>query len=94
VKMHRWRNPDGQEWACVAYDHGPFCRRCQPVTETLYGLLENVRLGRMEIVGANPDGEFKFRLTAEGEARAEDLIHNDPEMADLWARLETKEQQL
>lgn len=29
--MHYWTTPDGQRWACDAYDHGPFCRLCTKV---------------------------------------------------------------
>lgn len=73
ITLHRWTNRTGDEWACIASDHGPFCRLCQPVTGTLAALLENVMDARMEIVAMEPDGEFRFRLTAAGERYVEQM---------------------
>jgi len=81
VTLHRWTNPTGDEWACIASDHGPFCRLCQPVTGTLAALLENVMDARIEIVGAKPDGEFLFRVTEAGERYVEQMIGDDHEPA-------------
>jgi hypothetical protein len=77
--LHRWAHASGEEWACIATDHGPFCRLCQPVTGTLAALLENVMDARMEIVGMRPDGEFLFSLTAEGIRQVEHMLnrHDD-----------------
>jgi len=77
ITLHRWTNPTGDEWACIANDHGPMCRLCQPVGGTLAALLENVMDVRMEIVGMEPDGEFRFRLTPEGERYVEQMIGDD-----------------
>lgn len=74
MNLVRWTNRDGQEWACVAYDHGPMCRRCQIVDDTLAACLENVEMGNMEIVGADEDGQFKLRVTEQGEERVRELI--------------------
>lgn len=84
TELHRWIQDD-QEWACAAYDHGPFCRLCQRVDGTLRHLLENVDAGFMEVVGARSDGDVEFRLTPAGEERARSLIKGmggDPDDAD------------
>lgn len=75
--LHRWTNPTGDEWACIASDHGPMCRLCQPVTGTLAAILENVMDARMEIAAMNPDGEFQFRLTPEGKRYVEQMTGDD-----------------
>lgn len=72
-KLHRWHDVDGNEWACAVYDHGPFCRLCQPCDGTLSALLENVAEGRMTFK-QDPNGEFRFRLTEAGQQAAADLI--------------------
>lgn len=74
ITLHRWTNPTGDEWACIASDHGPMCRLCQPVSGTLAALLENVMDVRMEIVGMKSDGEFQFRLTPEGKRYVEHMV--------------------
>jgi hypothetical protein len=67
-ELHRWTR-NGQEWACGAYDHGPFCRLCTPVDATLALILKNVDAGRMEFVGTDTDGEMRFRVTPGGQRR-------------------------
>lgn len=81
-RLHRWANPDGQEWACMAYDHGPMCRLCRPVDETLAALLEHVEEGRA-LPRQRPDGEFEFKLTQKGVAAAEDLLSRSPEAVEF-----------
>lgn len=71
--LHRWTE-FGKEWACACYDHGAFCRLCQPVEGTLALLLGHVDNGLMEVVGAASDGDIRFRLTPAGEAAARDAI--------------------
>jgi hypothetical protein len=73
VTVHRWTQ-DGQEWVCAAYDHGPFCRLCQPVDDVIAACLENVDLGFMEIVGHDPDGQLRLGMTEAGNARVRTLI--------------------
>lgn len=85
--IHVWEEPvEGQVWACCAYDHGPFCRLCQRVDETLMALLQNVQQGMMD-AKAGPDGEFQFKMTVKGTAKVEDTISTDPAMAMFWARI-------
>lgn len=74
IVLLRWASIDGQEWACIAYDHGPFCRRCQAVDATAIACLENVVDGLFEIVGQDDGGDFILRLTDKGNRRAERLI--------------------
>lgn len=77
-RLHRWTQ-DGEEWACAAWGHGPFCRLCQrldPDDEnyaTTLALFANVDAGLME-VNADSDGSFRFRLTEAGERRVELMI--------------------
>lgn len=73
VTVHRWTQ-DGQEWICAAYDHGPFCRLCQRVDWVLAACLENVDLGFMKIVGTDPDGQLRLRMTDAGSAKVRTLI--------------------
>lgn len=73
--LHRWTQRDGDEWACAVYDHGPHCRLCQPVVETLAAIFENVDAGNMEfdhVDGAT--GELSFRMTDQGQERAREAI--------------------
>lgn len=77
-ELHRWTDRSGQHWACGAYDHGPMCRLCTPVDETLALLLENLDAGRIEFVGTDPDGELQFRVTPGGQRRIDELLaHRD-----------------
>lgn len=74
-KLHRWTQSDG-EWACAAYDHGPFCRMCQPVApddSILRGMLDSVQGGHME-VRTLPTGELEFKMTETGTARAREIV--------------------
>lgn len=86
-RLHRWTDRDGQEWACMAYDHGPMCRLCQRVDETLGACLELVEEGKAE-PRQRPAGEFEFKLTQKGRAVAEDVIGGSPEGAALWKQLQ------
>ena len=86
AELHRWTGSDGQEWACGVYDHGPFCRLCQPVEGALALILANVDEGLMEFANATSSGELRFRLTEEGEQRADALVRDDPEAFDLMMR--------
>lgn len=85
--VHVWTDAQGQRWACAAYDHGPFCRLCQRADDVLIDILANVRDGLMD-VKAGPDGSLSFKATVKGNARAEDMINTDPEMAALYARVQ------
>jgi hypothetical protein len=72
--IHMWeQSGTGERWACCAYDHGPMCRLCQPVDEMLGALLESCADGDM-LARAEPDGQFTFKSTAKGNAKAENLI--------------------
>lgn len=87
--VHVWtQEGDDQEevWACCAYDHGPFCRLCQPVDDVLLALLANVEDGRMRC-RAKSDGEFEFQMTQKGNAAVEGMLATDPEIVELWGRL-------
>ena len=86
-KLHRWIDVDGQAWACSEYDHGVFCRRCQPVDDTLDSLLQNVVDGLMDTRQNPATGEFQFRTTDEGDRRVRHLIENDDDAGALWRRL-------
>lgn len=74
ITLHRWTNPTGDEWACVASDHGPMCRLCQPVDGALAACLENVMDGWFEIVGCDPSGDFQFKVTENGNRRVRQMI--------------------
>lgn len=86
--LHRWTDEAGQEWACMVYDHGPFCRLCRPVDETLRACLNLVEEGKAE-PRQGPDG-FEFKLTQQGHAAAEDLLSTNPEAAAMWADLQKR----
>lgn len=66
-------DPVIRRWACMAYDHGPLCRRCQSMDEVLEAMLENVLDGRM-IPRQRPDGQFEFKMTEAGNQAAGALI--------------------
>jgi hypothetical protein len=65
--IHVWTNKAGETWACAAADHGPMCRLCRRVGDTLGALLENVRDGNMT-ARVDAKGEFQFKTTAKGDA--------------------------
>jgi hypothetical protein len=71
--LHRWTDRQGQAWACMEYDHGPMCRRCQPVDDVLDGCLNNVVDGLMEARQTDERG-FEFKMTDEGNRQAAKLI--------------------
>ena len=58
----------------MAYGHGPMCRLCQPVDDTLDACLQNALDGLFEAQQDSLTGEFKFRATEEGNRRAARLI--------------------
>ena len=66
--IHAWSS-GAQRWACVAYDHGPMCRLCQPVEETLgnqwfFDCLKACGDGEL-VARADTDGKFIFTVRAE-----------------------------
>jgi hypothetical protein len=77
LTLHHWHTEQGErEWVCVAYDHGPMCRRCQELTgdEVALGLVANVELGNMEIVvGGDTFNDWRFKLTDRGRAAVDAL---------------------
>lgn len=59
--LYRWTDGNGDEWACAAYDHGPFCRLCSLVADDhMADQLAAVEAGRAEVHTAN-DGTLVFR---------------------------------
>lgn len=86
--IHMWVQ-DGETWACAAADHNAFCFLCQRADELLLELIQHCEEGNM-LARAKPDGSFEFKMTVKGTAAAENLIHNDPEMASMWAQLQAK----
>ncbi len=74
-RLHFWSR-DGNYWTCMAYDHGPMCRLCQPVDGTMNALLQNVVDGLM-IVKQGPGGEFLFKVTPQGEAQVKRMIERN-----------------
>lgn len=39
--LHIWINQtDGSCWACMEYDHGPFCRLCNQIDHKVYDILK------------------------------------------------------
>lgn len=73
--LHRWVGAESREWACAAYDHGPFCRLCQDVTndEVAKGCLELVEMDLFE-VKCDSNGKLQFRATSMGQLEAQELI--------------------
>jgi hypothetical protein len=67
-----WTQGDGQ-WACVAYDHGPFCRRCVHLDGIEAACLVNVIEGTLAVED-HPDLGWRFHLTDSGKARVETAI--------------------
>lgn len=76
-----WSQSDGQ-WACIAYDHGPFCRRCRHISEdeSEASLVSHVIDGNMEMEDS-PDG-WRFRVRALGEAEVIRILARDGYTAD------------
>lgn len=92
-KLHRWTDRDGQDWACAAYDHSPFCRLCQRVDEddeVLRACLDNVDDGTFE-VAADANGGFLLRVTKKGEKRVEEMLEADPEAFAFYMNIATSE---
>jgi hypothetical protein len=88
--LYRWTDGQGQEWACCAYDHGPFCRLCTQVADEITAaLLDNVESGYLE-VWTEPNGEFRFTFTQAGRDHADHLVDElveDDLMQQRWRRL-------
>lgn len=61
--LYRWVQ-GGFEWACCAYDHGPMCRRCQPVGMRS-SILDAVQAGEVQMFDRDREG-WEF---IENEAR-------------------------
>lgn len=81
--LYLW--PQGLEvWTCCAYDHGPFCRLCHKVEDEVeLALIKHVFDGNMQ-VRCNPDGEYQFKVTEQGQARVEDLLISSDDARKLW----------
>lgn len=89
--LYRWTDGQGREWACCAYDHGPFCRLCTQVAdEATAALLDNVESGYLE-VWTQPDGEFRFKMTEAGEEHAKQIVESDAHLQALHDRIATSE---
>jgi hypothetical protein len=59
--LYRWSS-HGEEWACAAYDHGPFCRLCQAVADPqTRALLDAVERGRLAVHAAS-NGALVFEV--------------------------------
>jgi hypothetical protein len=71
--LHRFTDADGSPWACIAYDHGAFCRRCRRVDEFVEALLQNVLDGRMEVFD-DPERGMVFRVTDEGRRQVDHML--------------------
>jgi hypothetical protein len=78
--LHVWTNGEYGRWWCIAYDHGPFCRRCKPLDETTEALLENVLDGRMEMKDDDPDRGLIFRLTEVGIRGVRQMLKGDEDV--------------
>lgn len=74
-KLYRWFDCDENEWACAVYDHGPFCRLCQPVDETTHILLGLVESGDCDLK-TEANGEFKLKLTPKGTRKAMKMLRD------------------
>jgi len=75
--LHRFVvSADGREWACMAYDHGPLCRLCQPVDGVLAAYLDLVVDGSME-ARQDGSGTFSFHVTDAGMDQARHLIRGN-----------------
>ncbi len=87
VVLHRWTDfTSGQEWACVAYDHGPHCRLCQKVDPVLDAMIQNALSGNF-LLRAAPDGQFEGHVTEKGKRNARHLIETVNELGDMYREL-------
>lgn len=86
VSLQYWTDANGDDWACAAYDHGPFCRLCtkveDDVTRTMLGL---VRTGESE-VRTTREGDLQFRLTDSGLRKVKFLMDVAEAEGDSHAR--------
>jgi hypothetical protein len=82
-EVRRWGGPDrpNGEWACAVYDHGPFCRLCQPVDPGLRLLLDRAEAGELT-VSTDSTGAFAFAATPEGVAAAIEVIQRSGQTGD------------
>jgi hypothetical protein len=67
-----WSQSEGQ-WACVAYDHGPFCRRCQKLDPTAAACLAVVLERHMDVFD-DPTRGMVFQVNEAGKVRVETAI--------------------
>ena len=70
VTLRVW-TADDQQWACVAADHGPICRRCKPLDALQAALVSNAIEGVMEIWAVAGGSDWMVWPNAAGKARAE-----------------------
>lgn len=77
-RLHVWitGGDEPQMWACCVYDHGPFCRLCQPVDGLLNACLTNVIDGRFTC-SQKSDGEFEFSITQAGKDAVRAMARED-----------------
>ena len=68
-----WTHGNGERWCCIAYDHGPFCRRCEPFDEITEGVLEGVLEG-YSTVRDDPKKGMVFQITEKGTERARQIL--------------------
>ena len=65
--------PAPQRWCCIAYDHGPMCRRCVEFDEITEGIFEGVMEG-YSTVRDHPQKGMVFAITEKGTQRARQLL--------------------
>jgi hypothetical protein len=70
--LHVWTQGTDQ-WACRAYDHGPFCRRCTRLDPVAAACISMVVEGTMEVFD-DPDKGLMFLVSPAGRARVETAI--------------------
>ena len=73
--LHVWTQGE-ERWCCVAYDHGPMCRRCVRMEEPVEAVLQNVLEGNA-VVKDDPDKGMVFQITAAGEHEARRILGID-----------------
>ncbi len=69
--LHVWTQ-GGEQWACRAYDHGPFCRRGTRLDATGAACIAMVIEGRL-LIYDKPDG-LTFKISQAGKRRVETAI--------------------
>ena len=73
VWTQRGEFTEPERWCCIAYDHGPMCRRCEPFDEVAEGMYEGVMEG-YSTVRDHPQKGMVFAITEKGTARARQLL--------------------